>query len=149
MKFVYALFLLMSAQVYADSCMKEANNFIELVGVKWGVNSSIEKSPDQYKEEKWQYIHSIGKEIFKKGKFSEENAIEVSKLLANNDFSENAEVEVNIFEDYWLLSCREIKKGFKPKLLSDIQKDSLLKCWNSASSRAEFQKCINPLVSQG
>lgn len=148
MKSVYALLLFFSAQVYADSCSKESDYFIELVGVKWGVNSNIEKNPDQYKEEKWQYIHSLGKDIFKKAKFNEEDAIAISKLLANNNFSENPEVEVNIFEDYWFLSCGEMKNGLKSIPLSDIPKDSLLECWNQASSRKEFQKCLTPLVRQ-
>jgi hypothetical protein len=49
---LYALFLLLPAQVFAGDCMKEPNWFIELVTV--------------------------------------------SKLLANNDFSNNSEIETNI-----------------------------------------------------
>ena len=148
MKLLFTLLLFFSAQAYSDSCSKESNYFIELVGVKWGVNSNIEKNPGQYEDEKWQYIHSLGKDIFKKAKINEEVEIVISKLLANNNFSKNPEVEVNIFEDYWLLSCREMKKGFKSTPLSDIPKDSLLECWNKASSRKEFQICLTPLVRQ-
>lgn len=121
---------------------------MDLVAVKWGVNSNIEKSPDQYKEEKWQYIHSLGQEFFKKGKISEESSIEISKLLADNNFSENPEVEVNIFEDYWYLSCRASKKGLGSNPLSEISKDALLECWNTVSSRKEFQRCLTPIVNK-
>jgi len=44
--------------------MKASSQFIELVGVKWGVNSEAEKSPDRYKDEKLQYIHGMGQEFF-------------------------------------------------------------------------------------
>lgn len=146
MRIITAIFLLMSTHVYADSCMKEANQFLELVGVKWGVNSTIEGNPEKYNEEKWEYIHSLGKEFFKKGKINEEKSVEISKLLASNSFSENPEVEVNIFEDYWYLSCSASKNGKESNSLADISKDSLLECWNTASSRKEFQKCLSPLV---
>lgn len=53
MKLLYALLLLSSAQVFADSRMKELNQFMDLVAVKWGVNSELEKSPDQYRDEEW------------------------------------------------------------------------------------------------
>lgn len=148
MKIITAILLFISSHAYADPCMREANQFLELVGVKWGVNSNIEKSPEQYKEEKWEYIHSLGKDYFKKGKINSENAIEISKLLANNNFSENPEVEVNIFEDYWYLSCKYSKKGIESNLLSEISKDALLECWNTVSSRKEFQKCLTPLVNK-
>lgn len=148
MKKLSAIVLLLSTNVYADSCMKEANQFLELVAVKSAVSSNIENSPDQFKEENWQYIHALGKDLFKKGKFTEEAAVTASKLLASNDFSDNPEVEVNIFEDYWLLSCRGKKKNIELNALPDISKDSLLECWNSASSRKEFQKCLTPLIYQ-
>lgn len=148
MKILSVMFLFMSVHVYANSCMNEANQFMELVAVKWGVNFNLEKNPGQYKEEKWRYIHSLGEEFFKKGKISEENSVEISKVLASNNFSENPEVEVNIFEDYWYLSCKAAKKGIVPNPLSEISKDSLLGCWNTASSRKEFQKCLTPLVNK-
>ena len=51
---------------------------MDLVAVKWGVNSELEKSPDQYRDEEWQYIHSMGQDAFKKGKLNERKAIEIS-----------------------------------------------------------------------
>lgn len=146
MRIIAAIFLLVSTHTYAGSCMKEADQFMELVAVKFGVNSNLEKNPEQYKEEKWSYIHALGKEYFKKGKINKENAIEISKLLAKNNFSENPEVEVNIFEDYWYLSCNASKKGVESNPLSGISKEALLECWNTVSSRKEFQECLTPLV---
>lgn len=147
MKFICVLLFLMSSTVYADSCMNESKQFFDLVAVKWGVNSSIEKSPNDYKKEKWEYILSLGNEAFKKGKFDKKTSIAVSKVIAENNFSDNPEVEVNIFEDYWLLSCRRTKIGKESKELSKIPKERLLACWNSASSRKDFQNCIDPLLS--
>lgn len=146
MIFIYVLFFLISSSVHADSCSRQSEQFLELVAVKLGVVSSIKKSPDSYKDEKWTYIHSLAADAFKKGNFDKETSRTVSKLLADNDFSDNPEVETNIFEDYWFLSCRNSKKGKNSKALSKISKPKLIKCWDDASSRKEFQKCVGPLM---
>src|SRR5690554_4139187 len=146
MKFFYISILLMSSTVHADTCSRQSEQFLDLFAVKWGVSSSIKEAPDRYRDEKWTYIHSLADKAFEKGKFDKEASITVSKLLPDNDFSDNPEVETNIFEDYWLLSCRSSKKGKDSKELSKISKPELIKCWDAASSRKEFQKCIAPLL---
>jgi len=149
MKIYCIILFLFSANVHADVCMKESKLFFDLVAVKWGVSSNMNEKPEKYNDEKWEYIYSGGQKIFKKGRVSEEKSIKISKIIATNDFSNNPEVEVNIFEDYWLLSCRNLKKEIESTPLSNIPKGALLECWGSVSSRKEFQACLGPLLLVG
>lgn len=147
MKFLYVLLLFTSSQACADACSKESKLFLELVAVKFAVLANIQKTPENHTEAKWRYINTLGQDIFKKAKLDDAKATAISKLLADNDFSSKPEVEINIFEDYWLLSCKNQLKGVPSTPLHQIAKDALVKCWDAAAARKEFQVCLAPRVN--
>lgn len=130
-----------------DQCVTESDLFLELVASKWAIREAIENSPEEYDLEKWQYLLHMKSEPFEKADVSEINQKKISVLLFDNNFSDNPEIEVNIFEDYWLISCRREKDGDNSRPLHEIKVEFLLECWNTVGSRKEFQACLLPLIS--
>lgn len=148
MRVIILLIALFSLPAKAQDCLGESEVFFNIVAAKWAVNAGIANDPDSFDGEKWLYIWGGSGSKFEENKVSEETAKAMARLVADNDFSKNPEVEVNIFEDYWYLSCETKKKGESVNPLRDIAKDSLVDCWNAASSREDFQSCLMPLVNE-
>ncbi|MEX1220480.1 MAG: hypothetical protein WEA82_00035 [Idiomarina sp.] len=146
MRVIVFLLVMMPFSTMAQDCLSESEAFFGLVAAKWAVNEGIEKHPEKFDNEKWLYIWAGNGSVFKKKNISEGKGKSMARMVAKNDFSESPEVEVNIFEDYWYLSCEINKKGDRVIPLEEIAKDSLLDCWSAASSRSEFQSCLLPLV---
>ncbi|MFQ3219887.1 MAG: hypothetical protein ACI96W_002254 [Paraglaciecola sp.] len=148
MRFIILLIALFALPAQAQDCLGESEVFFNIVAAKWAVNTGIANDPDSFDGEKWLYIWGGAGSIFEEKKISDKTAKAMARLVAENDFSENPEVEVNIFEDYWYLSCKTKINGGSVNPLKDIAKDSLIDCWNAASSREDFQSCLTPLVNE-
>lgn len=148
MRFIILLTALFALPAQAKDCLGESELFFYIVAAKWAVNSGIAKDPGSFDGEKWLYIWGSTGSKFEEKTISDSTAKAMARLVAENDFSENPEVEVNIFEDYWYLSCKTKINGGSVNPLKDIAKDSLIDCWNAASSREDFQSCLTPLVNE-
>lgn len=148
MKYLVTIAVLYPFNLLAhEQCVAESDLFLELVASKWAVREAIENAPEEYDLEKWQYLLNLKSDAFEKAGVSEVNQKTISVLLFDNNFSDNPEIEVNIFEDYWLISCRRENDGDKSRPLHEIKVESLLGCWNTVESREEFQACLLPLIS--
>ncbi len=142
------LIALVSFPAFAQDCGAESEAFFNLVATKWAVNDSIENDPKSFEGEKWRYIWGSAGSALEEKNVSGKRAQKMVRLVAENDYSNNPEVEVNIFEDYWYLSCELEKNGHEAVPLVEIEKRSLIECWNTVASREEFQRCLTPLVKR-
>ncbi len=148
MRIVVFLLALISLPVAAEDCLGESEAIFGLIAAKWAVNEGIENDPKGFEGEKWLYIWGASGSAFDEKRIPEDRAKSMARLVAENDFSDNPEVEVNIFEDYWYLSCELKKEGRSAVPLGDIAKANLLECWNTVASRKEFQSCLLPLIKK-
>ena len=148
MRALVFLIALVSFPASAQDCEAESEEFFNLVAAKWAVNDGIENDPKSFDGEKWLYIWGGAGLALEEKNVSEKRAQRMARLVAENDFSTNPEVEVNIFEDYWYLSCELEKKGHEVVPLVEIKKRSLIECWNTVASREEFQGCLTPLIKK-
>lgn len=148
MRVLVFLISLVSFPLFAQDCEAESEAFINLVATKWAVNDRIENDPKSFEGEKWLYIWGGAGSSLEEKNVSKKRAQRMARLVAENDYSNNPEVEVNIFEDYWYLSCELEKKGHEAAPLAEIEKRSLIECWNTVASREEFQGCLMPLIKR-
>ncbi|MDC8831352.1 hypothetical protein [Alteromonas gilva] len=137
---------MLSVSVKADDCMVESEAFFKIIAAKWSVNRGIANEPAAFSDEKWLYIWAASKSAYAEKNIQDSTAKAMAKLVAQNDFSNNPQVEVNIFEDYWYLRCKLNSEGSRFYPLNTIAKDKLIGCWENASSRAGFQACLKPLI---
>jgi hypothetical protein len=61
-------------------------------------------------------------------------------------FSKNLEVDMDIFRDYFYLSCKRKERGLSTIPLESIPKASLVHCWDTVANRAQFQACEEKLM---
>ncbi len=61
-------------------------------------------------------------------------------------FSNNLEIDMDIFRDYFYLRCKRKERGLSSRPLASIPAASLVHCWRTVSNRAQFQQCEEKLM---
>ena len=131
----------------SDKCQKLADVVFEEVAVKPIVISTLKKEPKEGPlGEPWRNVAFLYAEKLDKLKVAVEKQHDIAKVVIGLTFSDNPEIESNIFTEYFYLTCKREEKGEASMPLTALAPDSLLACWNSASSRTEFQGCLGKLL---
>ncbi len=98
--------------------------------------------------EAWQYQLLLNGESLSQLGVSSEKQEDMARSIMGLNYSDNPEVEVNIFEDYFFLTCEMEKRGEAYLPLKEISKEALVQCWETVASREQFQACLTPLLKQ-
>jgi hypothetical protein len=72
---------------------------------------------------------------------------EIFKTIVALNFSNNPEVNYDIFREYFYLKCKRKERGLSSVSLSSIPAASLTGCWNSVANRSQFQVCVEKLMA--
>jgi hypothetical protein len=130
-----------------DDCQRQADFVLDMVAAKPGVLVAVEEArKDNRTVEAWQYQLLVNGESLTELGVSSEKQEEMAKSITSLNYSDNPEVEVNIFEDYFFLTCEMEKRGEAYRPLREISENALLQCWETVASREEFQECLAPLI---
>lgn len=68
------------------------------------------------------------------------------QTVATLHFSSKAEVDFDIFREYFYLRCQHNERGQATVPLASIPAASLTHCWDNVSSRPQFQACMEKLL---
>lgn len=70
----------------------------------------------------------------------------IFKTVATLHFASKAEVDFDIFREYFYLRCKRKERGLSTVPLASIPTASLTQCWNTVGSRPQFQACMEKLL---
>jgi len=131
----------------ADKCQKIADVVFEEVASRAVVLDNLKKDPKEGPlGEPWRYLAFMFTDEMDKLKVPIEKQHEIARSVAGLTFSDNPEIETDIFTEYYYLTCKRETQGESSTPLASIDPKSLLSCWDSASSRADFQGCVGKLL---
>ena len=129
------------------ACQKRADVVFDMVAARHAIKTTLEKEPvDGPTGEPWRYqLFLHGKALTKSGASAQKQE-EIAKSVMEVSFSENPEIETDIFTEYYFLTCRGEKDGVAYVPLKEVSKEAMLYCWNTVGSRKEFQACVEPAI---
>jgi hypothetical protein len=70
----------------------------------------------------------------------------IFKTVATLHFSSKAEVDFDIFREYFYHRCKRKERGLSTRPLASIPAASLTHCWDTVASRPQFQACMEKLL---
>jgi len=151
MRHLALIFLLLAVGdplLAADKCQAISDIVGQAAVAKPAIVATLKKTPKKGTlGEPWRYLWFIhGKDLDALGVSSEQQQYIFKTIVALN-FSNNLEVNFDIFREYFYLQCKRKERGLPSVPLSTIPASSLTGCWNSVSNRSQFQVCVEKLMA--
>ena len=147
---VFAAVVLVScplAAVSAERCQAISDAVLKVAAGKPSVVASLKEKPQSGPMgEAWRYLKLIFASDFTELKVPEKDQDLIFKTIADLNYSDNPEVNADIFREYYFLSCKRAERQLATADLRSISAQALVGCWDTVSSRSEFLSCYEPLM---
>ena len=131
----------------ADRCQQISDVVGQAAAMKPKLLEQLKKDPQKGTlGEPWRWFAlTLGSEL-EKLRVAEAEQQEIFKTVATLRLSNKAEVDFDIFREYFYLRCKRKERGLSTRPLASIPAKSLTQCWDTVGSRPEFQACIQKLL---
>jgi hypothetical protein len=96
--------------------------------------------------EPWRHLWFVHYQELKALGIPETEQQDLFKTIVALNFSKNPEVNYDIFREYYYLRCKRKERGLSTVPLASIPGASLTQCWDTVSSRPQFQACMEKLL---
>ena len=142
------IFALARVTFAADRCHEISDVVGQAAAMKPKLLEQLKKDPQKGTlGEPWRWFAlTLGSEL-EKLRVAEAEQQEIFKTVAALRFSNKAEVDFDIFREYFYLRCKRKERGLSTPRLASIPAKSLTQCWDGVGSRPEFQACMEKLLS--
>ncbi len=133
----------------ADKCQAISDVVGQAAIAKPAIVATLKKKPEKGTlGEPWRYLWFIhGKNLDALGVPSDEQQSIFKTIVALN-YSNNIEVNFDIFREYYYLRCKRKERGLSTVPLASIPAKSLTHCWDTVGSRPQFQACMEKLLGE-
>ena len=130
-----------------DRCQQISDIVAQAAAMKPKLLEQLKKEPQKgTMGEPWRWFaFTFGPEL-NKLKMPADQQQEIFKAVATLHFSSKAEVDFDIFREYFYLRCKRKERGLSTVPLASIPAKSLTQCWDTVSSRPQFQTCLEKLL---
>jgi hypothetical protein len=141
------IFAFAHAAFAADRCQQISDVVAQAAAMKPKLLEQLKKDPQKGTlGEPWRWFaFTLGSELDKL-RVPEAEQQEIFKTVATLRFSNKAEVDFDIFREYFYLRCKRKGRALSTRPLASIPSKSLTQCWDSVGSRPEFQACMEKLL---
>ena len=132
----------------AERCQEISDVVGQAAAMKPKLLEQLKKDPQKGAlGEPWRWFAlTLGGEL-EKLRVAEAEQQEIFKTVATLRFSNKAEVDFDIFREYFYLRCKRKERGLSTRPLASIPAKPLTQCWDAVASRPEFQACVEKLLN--
>lgn len=132
----------------ADRCQQISDVVAQAAAMKPKLLEQMKKDPQKGTlGEPWRWFaFTLGRELDKL-RVPQDEQHYIFKTVATLHFSNKAEVDFDILREYFYLRCQRKERGGSAVPLASIPAKSLTHCWDTVSSRPEFQACVEKLLA--
>jgi hypothetical protein len=133
----------------ADRCQQISDIVAQAAAMKPKVVEQLKKDPQKGTlGEPWRYLVFVLGGDLEKLRVPPNEQQYILKTVATLHFSSKAEVDFDIFREYFYLRCKRKERGLSAVPLASIPAASLTQCWDTVGSRSQFQACMEKLLER-
>ena len=132
----------------AERCQEISDVVAQAAAMKPALLEQLKKNPQKGTlSEPWRYfLLTLGSKLDSLRVSSGEQQY-LFQTVAALQFSQKREVDFDIFREYFYLRCKRKERGQSTVPLASIPAASLIRCWDTVSSRPQFQACVEKLLA--